>query len=197
MRRDFAAQRPNRRWVVDFTYVRTWSGFCYTAFVMDLHSRRVVGWATSTRMDTDLALGALEQAIWQRKDREGRSLAGLVHRCDHGSQCLSICYADRLAEEGIDPSTGAVGSSYDNAAAEALNKSYKRELVWPRTWRAAMTWRPPPAPGSTGTTTSGLTAPTPTSCRRQPPRTTTTITPPSRPPLRRDYPPSTKPGTVR
>ena len=130
LRRDFTAARPNRRWVVDFTYVPTWSGFCYTAFVMDLFSRRIVGWATSSRMDTDFVLGALEQAIWQRKHRDGGDLEGLVHHSDHGSQYLSIAYTGRLVDEGIEASAGAVGSSYDNAAAEALNKSYKRELVW-------------------------------------------------------------------
>ena len=118
-----AAGRP-------YTYVPTWSGFCYTAFVMDLFSRRIVGWATSSRMDTDFVLGALEQAIWQRKHRDGGDLEGLVHHSDHGSQYLSIAYTGRLVDEGIEASAGAVGSSYDNAAAEALGKSYKRELVW-------------------------------------------------------------------
>ena len=86
LRRDFTATGPNRRWVVDFTHVPTWSGFCYTAFVMDLFSRRIVGWATSSRMDTDFVLGALEQAIWQRKERGGADLEGLVHHCDRGSK---------------------------------------------------------------------------------------------------------------
>ena len=86
LHRDFTAARPDRRWVVDFTHVPTWSGFCYTAFVMDLYARRIVGWATSSRMDTDFVLGALEQAIWQRKHREGRCLTGLVHHSDHGSK---------------------------------------------------------------------------------------------------------------
>lgn len=135
VRRDFTAEHPNLRWVVDFTYVRTWSGFCYTAFVMDLYSRRIVGWSTFSRMDTDFVLSALEHAVWQRKDRDGRSLAGLVHHSDHGSQYLSIRYTGRLLSEGIEASTGAVGSSYDNAAAEALNKSYKCELVWTRSWK--------------------------------------------------------------
>lgn len=130
LRRDFTAARPNRRWVVDFTYVPTWSGFCYTAFVMDLFSRRIVGWATSSRMDTDFVLGALEQAIWTRKHRDGGDLEGLIHHSDHGSQYLSIAYTGRLVDEGIEASAGAVGSSYAGAAAEALNKSYKRELVW-------------------------------------------------------------------
>ena len=130
LHRDFTAARPDRRWVVDFTYVPTWSGFCYTAFVMDLYARRIVGWATSSRMDTDFVLGALEQAIWTRKHREGRCLTGLVHHSDHGSQYLSIAYTGRLVDEGIEASAGAVGSSYAGAAAEALGKSYKRELVW-------------------------------------------------------------------
>ena len=107
LRRDFTAARPNRRWVVDFTYVPTWSGFCYTAFVMDLFSRRIVGWATSSRMDTDFVLGALEQAIWTRKHRDGGDLEGLVHHSDHGSQYLSIAYTGRLVDEG----TGRLGRS--------------------------------------------------------------------------------------
>ena len=111
-------------------HVPTRSGFCYTAFVMDLFSRRIVGWATSSRMDTDFVLGALEQAIWQRKHRDGGDLEGLVHHSDHGSQYLSIAYTGRLVDEGIEASAGAVGSSYAGAAAEALGKSYKRELVW-------------------------------------------------------------------
>ena len=148
LRRDFTAARPDRRWVVDFTYVPTWSGFCYTAFVMDLFSRRIVGWATSSRLDTDFVLGALEQAIWQRKHRDGGDLEGLVHHSDHGSQYLSIAYTGRLVDEGIEASAGAVGSSYDNAAAEALNKSYKRELVWrDGPGRTATTSRPRPPDG--------------------------------------------------
>ena len=94
---------------------------------MDLFSRRIVGWATSSRTNTEFALGALEQAIWQRKDRQGCSLTG--------SQYLSIAYSDRLLAEGTDTSTGRVGSSYDNAAAEALSKSYKCELIWTRSWK--------------------------------------------------------------
>ena len=97
--------------MVDFTYVPTWSGFCYTAFVMDLYARRIVGWATSSRMDTDFVLGALEQAIWQRKHRDGGDLEGLVHHSDRGSQYLSIAYTRRLVDEGIEASAGAVGSS--------------------------------------------------------------------------------------
>ena len=100
LRRDFTATGPNRRWVVDFTHVPTWSGFCYTAFVMDLYARRIVGWATSARMDTDNAGSALEHAIQARKERGGADLEGLVHHCDHGSQYLSIAYTGRLVQEG-------------------------------------------------------------------------------------------------
>ena len=115
---------------------------------MDLYARRIVGWATSSRMDTDNAGSALEQAIWQRKHRDGGDLEGLVHHSDHGSQYLSIAYTGRLVDEGIEASAGAVGSSYDNAAAEALNKSYKRELVWrDGPGRTATTSRPPPPSG--------------------------------------------------
>ena len=117
--RDFTAAGPDQRWAVDFTYVHTWSGFCYTAFVMDLFSRRIVGWSTSTTMSTDFVLGALEHAIWQRKERQRTSIKGVVHHSDHGTQYLSIRYSQRLAQEQIQASTGAVGSSYDNAAAEA------------------------------------------------------------------------------
>ena len=169
LRRDFTAARPNRRWVVDFTYVPTWSGFCYTAFVMDLFSRRIVGWATSSRMDTDFVLGALEQAIWQRKHRDGGDLEGLVHHSDHGSQYLSIAYTGRLVDEGIEASAGAVGSSYDNAAAEALNKSYKRELVW-----RDGPWKGRADPGNRDRQMGGLVQPHP-----PPPRQ------PRRPPTRR------------
>ena len=137
-----AAGRP-------YTHVPTWSGFCYTAFAMDLYARRIVGWATSSRMDTDFVLGALEQAIWTRKHRDGGDLEGLVHHSDHGSQYLSIAYTGRLVDEGIEASAGAVGSSYDNAAAEALGKSYKRGARSGATapGRTATTSRPPPPDG--------------------------------------------------
>ncbi|MBF0695866.1 DDE-type integrase/transposase/recombinase [Actinomyces bowdenii] len=117
--RELTAAGPDQRWAVDFTYVHTWSGFCYTAFVMDLFSRRIVGWSTSTTTGTDFVLGALEHAIWQRKERQRTSIKGVVHHWDHGTQYLSIRYSQRLAQEQIQASTGAVGSSYDNAAAEA------------------------------------------------------------------------------
>jgi putative transposase len=133
--RDFTAPAPNRRWVADITYVPTWTGFVYVAFVTDLHSRRIVGWRASTSLRTDLALDALEQAIWQRR-RDGADLAGLVHHSDRGVQYLAIRYTDRLADIGALASVGSKGDSYDNAAAEAQFGLYKTELIRRRgPWR--------------------------------------------------------------
>lgn len=131
LRRDFTAQAPDRRWVADITYVATWAGFVYVAFVMDLYSRRIVGWRVSNSLRTDLALDALEHGMWLRR-RQGRDLTQLVHHSDKGCQYLSIRYTERLAEAGIEASVGSTGDSYDNAAAEALNKLYKKELIWRR-----------------------------------------------------------------
>ncbi len=122
---------PNRLWVADITYVATWSGFVYVALVIDTYSRFIVGWRVSTSLRTDLALDALEQALWAR-DLDGP----LVHHSDHGSQYLSIRYTDRLAQAGIDPSVGSVGDSYDNALAESIIGLYKTELIRRRgPWR--------------------------------------------------------------
>jgi putative transposase len=132
LNRDFTAPAPDTRWVADITYVPTWVGFVYVAFVMDLFSRRVVGWRVSSTLRSDLALDALEQAIWQRQQEgrhHGQPLAGLVHHSDRGVQYLSIRYSERLAEAGITASVGSVGDSYDNAAAEALNRLFKTELI--------------------------------------------------------------------
>ena len=128
--RDFKAPGPNRLWVADITYVRTRKGFVYTAFVTDVFSRRIVGWALSDSMRTEaLPLQALNQAIVCAKET-----AGLIHHSDHGSQYVSIVYNERLAEHGITASTGTVGDSYDNALAENVNGSYKNELIHRRTW---------------------------------------------------------------
>ena len=133
--RDFTAPAPNRRWVADITYVPTWTGFVYVAFVTDLHSRRIVGWRACTSLRTDLALDALEQAIWQRR-RDGADLTGLVHHSDRGVQYLAIRYTDRLADIGALASVGSKGDSYDNAAAEAQFGLYKTELIRRRgPWR--------------------------------------------------------------
>ena len=128
LNRDFTAPAPDTRWVADITYVPTWAGFVYVAFVTDLFSRRIVGWRVSASLRTDLTLDALEQGIWTRQ-REGRDLAGLVHHSDRGVQYLAIRYTERLDELGIVASVGSKGDSYDNAAAEAVNRLYKTEVI--------------------------------------------------------------------
>ena len=127
--RCFDAAAPNRRWVADITYVQTLSGWVYTAFVMDLFARRILGWQVADHLRSDLALDALEVAIWVRRDE---SLGGLIHHSDCGVQYTSIRYAERLAEEHAVRSVGSKGDSYDNAAAESLNSLYKRELIDPK-----------------------------------------------------------------
>ena len=130
--RDFSASRPNRLWVADLTYVATWSGFVYVALVIDAFSRFLVGWQASRSLRTDLALDALEMAIWRRQAR----LEGLVHHSDRGSQYLSIRYTQRLAEAGAVTSVGSRGDSYDNALAETIIGLHKTELVRRRgPWR--------------------------------------------------------------
>ena len=123
--RDFSASRPNQLWVADLTYVATWSGFVYVALVIDAFSRFLVGWQASRSLRTDLALDALEMAIWRRQAQ----LEGLVHHSDRGSQYLSIRYTERLAEAGAVTSVGSRGDSYDNALAETIIGLYKTELV--------------------------------------------------------------------
>jgi putative transposase len=133
--RDFTATAPNQRWVADITYVATWAGFVYVAFISDLFSRRIVGWRASTSLRADLALDALEHAVWQRT-RDGADLGGLIHHSDRGVQYLAIRYTERLAEIGAVASVGSVADSYDNAAAESLIGLYKTELIRQRgPWR--------------------------------------------------------------
>jgi putative transposase len=135
LERDFTAPAPNRRWVADITYVATWSGFVYVAFVVDLFSRRIVGWRASTSLRADLALDALEQALWQRQ-RDRQDVAGMVHHSDRGVQYLAIRYTDRLAAAGAVASVGSRGDSYDNAAAESVIGLFKTELIRRRgPWR--------------------------------------------------------------
>ena len=124
--RQFRAERPNQLWVSDFTYVSTWQGWVYVAFVVDVFSRRIVGWRQSSSMHTEFVLDALEQALYDRKPSEDD---GLVHHSDRGSQYLSIRYSERLAEAGIEPSVGSRGDSYDNALAETINGLYKAEVI--------------------------------------------------------------------
>ena len=126
---------PNRLWVADLTYARTWSRFVYVAFVTDVYSRRIVGWQASHSLKTDLALHALEQAVWERS-RYGTSLDGLAHHSDGGVQYLSIRYTTRLAECGVVNSVGSHGNSYDNVLAESMFGLYKIELVLNKSpWR--------------------------------------------------------------
>jgi len=122
----FMADRPNKLWVSDFTYVQTWSGTVYVAFVIDVFARRIVGWRASTSMKTQFVLDALEQAIWQRKTPDNKSL---VHHSDRGSQYLSIKYTERLAEAEIYLSVGTVGDAYDNALAECVIGLFKTEVI--------------------------------------------------------------------
>jgi putative transposase len=124
VQREFVADRPNQLWVADLTYVATWRGFVYVAFVIDVFSRAIVGWRVSSSLRTDLALDALEQALYARPCSDG-----LVHHSDRGVQYLAIRYSERLAEAGIESSVGSVGDSYDNALAETVIGLYKTEVI--------------------------------------------------------------------
>ena len=143
--RRFVATRPNQLWVSDFTYVATWAGFVYVAFVIDVFARRIVGWRVSASLRTDFVLDALEQAIYARCDD---TVGDLVHHSDRGSQYLSMRYTDRLADAGIEPSVGSRGDSYDNALAESVIGLFKAEVIRRKgPWRsleavefATLTW---------------------------------------------------------
>ena len=131
--RQFRAPAPNLLWVSDFTYVSTWQGFAYVAFVIDAFARRIVGWRVSRNARTDFVLDALEQALHERRPA---SKAGLIHHSDRGGQYVSIRYTERLADAGIEPSVGSIGDSYDNALAETINGLFKAEVIhrrssWP------------------------------------------------------------------
>jgi putative transposase len=130
--RQFHAERPNTLWVSDFTYVPTWQGFVYVAFVIDVFARRIVGWRASCSAQTQFVLDALEQALWARRPAG----AGLIHHSDRGSQYLSIRYSERLADAGIEPSVGTVGDSYDNALAETVIGLFKTEVINRQSWRS-------------------------------------------------------------
>ena len=144
VQRNFVATRPNQLWVSDFTYVSTWQGFTYVAFVVDVFSRYIVGWRVSHSMTTDFVLDALEQALYARQPDRGN----LIHHSDRGSQYLSIRYSERLDDAGIAPSVGSKGDSYDNAMAETVNGLYKAEVIHRRnSWKsreqlelATLTW---------------------------------------------------------
>ncbi|MGH7868351.1 MAG: IS3 family transposase, partial [Candidatus Dormibacteraceae bacterium] len=124
--RKFTSSAPNRLWVSDLTYVATWSGFCYVAFVIDAFSRRIVGWRVAASLRAELALDALEMAIWSRR---GQTLDGLIHHSDRGVQFLAIRYSERLTDEGAITSVGSKGSALDNALAETVNGLFKTELI--------------------------------------------------------------------
>lgn len=132
VKRQFNASAPNQVWVADFTYVSTWQGFAYVAFVMDLFARRIVGWRISTHMRAEFVLDALEQALYQRRPSKNR----LIHHSDKGSQYTSINYTQRLIDAGIEPSVGKTGSAYDNALAETINGLYKSELTKRQSWKS-------------------------------------------------------------
>jgi transposase InsO family protein len=145
VQRQFSASRPDQLWVADFTYVPTWRGHVYVAFVTDVFSRRIVGWRAASTMRTDLPLDALEQALYERGCNQR---GGLIHHSDRGSPYVSIRYSERLAAAGIEASVGSVGDSYDNALAESVFGLFKAELIWRRgPWRclqdvehATLTW---------------------------------------------------------
>ena len=134
--RDFTAAAPNQLWVADFTYVATWSGTVYVAFVFDVFSRRIVGWRAATTMTTELVLDCLEHAVWSRRQQGIEDLSGLIHHTDAGSQYTSFAFTQRLIDEGVDASVGSVGDAYDNALAESQIGLYKTELIRPEgPWR--------------------------------------------------------------
>ncbi|MDS1444769.1 IS3 family transposase [Shigella boydii] len=139
--RQFVAERPDQLWVADFTYVSTWQGFVYVAFIIDVFAGYIVGWRVSSSMETTFVLDALEQALWARRP------SGTVHHSDKGSQYVSLAYTQRLKEAGLLASTGSTGDSYDNAMAESINGLYKAELIHRKSWKnraevelATLTW---------------------------------------------------------
>jgi transposase InsO family protein len=141
--RHFQADRPNALWVSDFTYVSTWQGMVYVAFIIDVFARRIVGWKVSRSARTDFVLDALEQALHARRPVQGE----LTHHSDRGAQYVSIRYSERLKDAGIEPSVGSVGDSYDNALAETINGLYKAEVIHRQSWKsleavelATLTW---------------------------------------------------------
>ena len=169
MNRQFRAAKPNALWVADFTYVATWQGFVYVAFIIDALARRIIGWRVSSSPRTDFVLDALEQALYDRHPvRQG----GLVHHSDRGVQYVSIRYTERLAEAGIEPSVGSVGDSYDNALAETINGLFKAEVIHRRgPWRNADAVEFATSNGWIGSTTGACSSRSETSrpSRRKPP----------------------------
>jgi putative transposase len=175
VKRRFNPLRPNRLWVADFTYVPTWAGVVYVAFVIDAYARRILGWRAGASMRTQLVLDTLEQAVWVRRREGVKHLTGLVHHTDAGSQYTSISFTERLAAAGVSPSIGTVGDAYDNALAETVIGLFKSELINPnRPWKTVDQVRSPPCATSTGSTTNASTKRTATS-RRSSSSTRTTV----------------------
>ncbi len=157
----------------DFTYVATWKGFVYVAFVIDAYARKIVGWRVSTSPHAGFVLDALEQAVHERRPTKGM---GLVHHSDRGSQYLSIKYTERLADAGSEPSVGSVGDSYDNALAETINGLFKAEVIHRRgPWRSLMPWNMQPSIGSSGSTTAVCSSLSGTSRPPKPKQTSTQL----------------------
>ncbi|CNH03412.1 IS1329 transposase B [Yersinia enterocolitica] len=127
--RQFVAERPNQLWVADFTYVSTWQGFAYVAFIIDVFAGVIVGWRVSSSMETTFVLDALEQTLWARRP------SGTIHHSDKGSQYVSLAYTQRLREAELLASTGSTGDSYDNAMAESINGQYKAEVIHRQSWK--------------------------------------------------------------
>ena len=194
VQRDFQASRPNQLWVADLTYVATWSGFVYVAFVIDVFSRAIVGWRVSSSLRSDLALDALEQALHARPGADG-----LVHHSDRGVQYLSIRYTERLAEAGIERSVGSVGDSYDNALAESVIGLFKTEVIRRRgPWRNIEAVEFADARrGSTGSTTAACSSPSTTSRRWSMKQPTIGLRAPQPPWLDSTNRVSGKPGAVQ
>ncbi len=197
--RQFRAERPNQLWVSDFTYVSTWQGWLYVAFVIDVFARRIVGWRVSSSMRTDFVLDALEQALFARQPERDSSL---IHHSDRGSQYVSIRYSERLAEAGVEPSVGSKGDSYDNALAETINGQYKAELIHRRApWKTKKAVEMTTLQWVACSTTIDCSSPSATSRlqQRQRQRQTTTGISPVKPPRRwsdLNQPASTHSGAV-
>ena len=193
--RAFTASAPDQLWVADITYVKTHSGWVYAAFILDMFSRRVVGWQVSTSLHTRLALDALDMALWARR-RQAADLSALIHHSDRGVQYRAIRYTERLADAGVVASVGSKGDSYDNAAAEAFNSLYKSELIRNRgPWAGVTDVEIATASTSTGSTTAACTARSGTSPRSSTRTTTTLQTRPAQPSSPQPGV-STKPGAM-
>jgi transposase InsO family protein len=196
VKRNFRAKKPNELWVVDFTYLPTWAGTVFSAFVTDVLSRRIVGWCTKATMPTELPLDALEMALWTR-EQANELVAGLVHHSDAGTRYTSIRYGHRVADAGAVASIGTVGDSYDNAMAESVIGLYKTECVRHEgSWRAVDDLELATLTGSGGSTRSASTARSATS---HPSNTRTTTTATSAPNRTRDWEnrASTKPAALQ